>query len=161
VSFYDGATALGTAALNSGTPDQAIVHVSSLSAGTHTITAAYGGDPTFAGSTSAAVSQVVARLATHLTATPAVAGLAGPTLYLLTLNATLTRADNGAPLAGQAIAFSAGSTPICTAVTGANGVASCSGSMSALDILLSDGYRARFGGTASYQPSSASAPLIG
>jgi sugar lactone lactonase YvrE len=55
VQFLDGATVLGTAALNSGT---AALTTSSLAAGSHTISAVYSGDLNFAGS-SASLSQSV------------------------------------------------------------------------------------------------------
>jgi hypothetical protein len=57
VTFKDGSTTLGTGTLGSGT---ATFSTSSLTIGTHSITAVYGGDPNFAGSTSAALTQNVA-----------------------------------------------------------------------------------------------------
>lgn len=57
VSFYDGATQLGTAQtlLN----NTASVTITSLAVGTHSITAVYSGNAAVAGSTSAAVSELV------------------------------------------------------------------------------------------------------
>jgi sugar lactone lactonase YvrE len=55
VSFYDGATLIGSSALTAGSATIAPV----LIAGTHTITAVYAGDTNFTGSTSAALSQLV------------------------------------------------------------------------------------------------------
>ena len=57
VEYFDGATEIGSAGLN-GVP-QAMFATSALAAGTHSITAMYQGDGTFAPSTSIAVSQVV------------------------------------------------------------------------------------------------------
>ena len=57
VTFADGSTALGTGTLNSA--GQAIYSTSSLTLGTHSITASYGGDANFLASASAALSQVV------------------------------------------------------------------------------------------------------
>jgi hypothetical protein len=57
VTFMDGNTVLGTATLNAGI---VAYTTSALAAGTHSITAVYGGATGFAGSTSAAVTQVVA-----------------------------------------------------------------------------------------------------
>ncbi len=59
VTFYDGATALGTGAVSQvGGSYYATFSTSSLSAGSHTITALYGGDGNFA-SSSAALSYSV------------------------------------------------------------------------------------------------------
>ncbi len=59
VTFNDGTTALGSAPLNSS--GVATFQTSGLSVGTHSITAQYGGDANFTGSTSKALSQVVAQ----------------------------------------------------------------------------------------------------
>jgi len=57
VGFYDGTNKIGTGTLSSG---KATFTTSSLAAGTHSITAVYGGDTDFTGSTSSAVNEVVA-----------------------------------------------------------------------------------------------------
>jgi streptogramin lyase len=56
VSFYDGSTLLGTAALTSGS---AAFTTSSLAVGMHSITAAYSGDSNFKQVTSNAVSETI------------------------------------------------------------------------------------------------------
>ena len=56
VSFMKGTTVLGTGTLSSGT---ATFETSTLKVGTNSITAVYGGDPNFGGSTSKPVKQVV------------------------------------------------------------------------------------------------------
>ena len=56
VSFMNGGTVLGTGTLGSG---QAAYSTSSLAAGSYSVTAVYGGDTNFAGSTSAAVALTV------------------------------------------------------------------------------------------------------
>jgi len=57
VTFYDGATVLGTATLNAAS--QARLTISSLTRGTHTLTAQYGGDPNNTGSTSPPFTQEI------------------------------------------------------------------------------------------------------
>jgi hypothetical protein len=57
VTFFDGSTTLGTATLSS--TDTATLTTSSLAAGSHNLTASYGGDPNFSGSSSIAVSDQV------------------------------------------------------------------------------------------------------
>ena len=56
VTFKEGATTLGTGTLSGGT---ATFSTSSLAIGAHTITAVYGGDASFAGSTSPVLTQTV------------------------------------------------------------------------------------------------------
>ncbi len=56
VTFLDGTTTLGTGTLNGAV---ATYSTAALSPGTHSITAVYGGDRNYPGSTSAAVSQTV------------------------------------------------------------------------------------------------------
>lgn len=56
VTFYDGSTSLGSSTLSSGT---ATLSVSFSTTGTHSLTAVYGGDTTYASSTSSAVSITV------------------------------------------------------------------------------------------------------
>jgi sugar lactone lactonase YvrE len=56
VSFYDGTTLLGSEAL---AQDTATYTTSTLATGTHSITAVYGGDSTFAPATSTALTEIV------------------------------------------------------------------------------------------------------
>ena len=56
VTFYDGATTLGSAVLSTGS---ATLSTALLGSGSHSITAVYGGDSSYSGSTSAAITQVV------------------------------------------------------------------------------------------------------
>jgi subtilisin family serine protease len=57
VTFTDGVTTLGIAGVNGS--GSATLPVSILSAGSHSVTASYGGDSSFASSTSSAVTQTV------------------------------------------------------------------------------------------------------
>jgi len=56
VTFSDGVVQLGTVSLSSG---QAVLAISTLAGGAHTITATYNGDPNFSSSTSSGLSQTV------------------------------------------------------------------------------------------------------
>ena len=56
VSFSDSSTTIGTANLSGGI---ATLTISTLTAGTHSIAAVYGGDPNFSSASSAAVSETV------------------------------------------------------------------------------------------------------
>jgi Bacterial Ig-like domain (group 3) len=64
VTFKDGATTLGSAAVSG---NAASLTTSSLAIGTHSITAVYSGDSNFVGSTSNTVSQVVTKATTTTT----------------------------------------------------------------------------------------------
>jgi hypothetical protein len=127
---------------------------------THPLRAVYQGDPNFATSTSAGVSEVVQPAPTKLVASPAVLGLFPLQLTLLNLTATLTRTDTGAPVAGQTVTMTAGGTFLCSATTNSAGVATCNGTLGVLAILLGGGYTATFGGTPNYRGSTAFGPAI-
>jgi hypothetical protein len=66
VTFMSGSTALGTGTLSSGA---ASLTTTALPAGTDSITAVYGGDSDFSGSTSPAVNQVVGKASSNTTLT--------------------------------------------------------------------------------------------
>ncbi len=85
VSFYDGTTLLGTGTLNNGV---ATYRTSALSVGSHSMTAVYGGDSNFYGSTSPVLKQVVNKTATTTTLTSS----KNPSKYgeMVTFTATVT-----------------------------------------------------------------------
>ena len=86
VTFKDGSTVLGTQPLSAS--GQASYQTSSLAAGTHSITAVYSGDSTYASSTSPALSQSVNQASTGTS-------ISGPSSSTY----------------GQQVTFSAGVTP--------------------------------------------------
>ena len=65
-TFMDGTTTLGSVSLDAS--GRATLTTSSVAVGTHSITAVYGGDGSFSGSTSLALSQVVTPAALTVTA---------------------------------------------------------------------------------------------
>ena len=67
VTFFDGTTVLGVAALNAN--GVATLTIAGLSAGPHVITAAYGGDASHAGSTSMGANLVIAEASSPSTVT--------------------------------------------------------------------------------------------
>jgi glucuronoarabinoxylan endo-1,4-beta-xylanase len=81
VTFFDGSTSLGTAALSSGT---ASLTVNSLAVGNHTLTASYGGTTGFAASTSNGVALIVSAAVPPITIT------AHGTFSLATANQTIS-----------------------------------------------------------------------
>jgi hypothetical protein len=100
---------------------------------------------------------------TTVTATPAATSLVGNVLSLTGLTATVT-SPNG-PVGGQPVTFTAGSTPLCTATTDADGMATCDATvpcdaLSALTILQWLGYTATYTGDMAYQGSAGTGSLI-
>ncbi len=108
VTFYDGGTQLGTAALTSAT---ASYSTSTLAAGTHSITASYGGDSNYMASNSSAVTITVNALAattTTLTASPTTAAT-GTTVSFTAMVTAATGSPTGT------VTFLDGTTPLGTA----------------------------------------------
>ena len=110
-----------------------------------------GGVPTNNPQNAASITISYATVATSLTASPLLFG---------GISARLTRTDNGQPIAGQTIVFTAGGATLCTATTDANGTASCNSLLALLTAVLNLGYNATFAGNGAYLPSSAHGKLI-
>ena len=110
VTFKDGATTLGSGVINSGS---ATFTTSALSAGSHSITAVYGGDSNHTGVTSTAVTQTVLVNVTFTTSVPGlnvlVDGVSHPTPYTVaapvgnSLTISVAQYQNG--LTGTRYAF--------------------------------------------------------
>jgi len=94
VTFFDGATSLGTANLSN---NSAQLSLSNLAAGSHSITAQYAGDANFAGSTSAALMETINQVSTTTT----LASNLNPATFgqVVTLTATV-QAGSGISVAG-------------------------------------------------------------
>ncbi len=148
VSFLNGTVSLGTATLSGGT---ATLTVSTLATGTASLTASFAGTPSFAASTSSAVSEVV-NIATVMTTTalnaspnPAAAGAA------VTLTATVSAAA-GTPTGS--VTFLDGTATIGTAML-ANGVATYT--TSALAPASTHSLTAAYAGVTGFMGSTSSA----
>lgn len=113
VTFLSGTTTLGTAQLTSGA---ASLTTTDLPTGTDSITASYGGDADFAGSTSTAVSQTVNKAGSSValasSVNPSAAGQS------VTLTATISGQFSGA--ATGTVTFSNGSTGLGSASVSSN-----------------------------------------
>ena len=109
VTFKDGATTLGTGTLSGGV---ATFATSTLAIGAHTITAVYGGDTNFAGSTSSGVTQTVNKGAT----TTAVNATPNPSVFgasvTFTATVTVTAPASGTP--SGTVTFKDGATTLGT-----------------------------------------------
>lgn len=124
VTFLDGPTSLGTATVNAA--GQATLTVTTLTAGTHGLTAAYAGDARDASSTSAVYNQVVQQAATSISLTssvnPSFAGAPVTFTASLTSNGslptgTLTLSDGGSPVATAALSLTGAASFTLTALT--------------------------------------------
>ena len=143
VTFKDGATLLGSAALSGGTASLA---TAALSTGSHTITASYGGDANYLSSVSAAVSQTVNKANT----TTVVSSSANPA----TVGQSVTFTAQVSPTAATGtVTFYDGGNPIGTAAVVA-------GSASLSTAALSVGphsITATYGGDGNYNSSTSAA----
>jgi subtilase family serine protease len=104
VTFYNGTTQIGTGTLSSGTATLSY-NTSALNYGSYSITATYGGDSSFAGSTSAAVTlniEYFSLSASPTTVTITAPGQSGST--------TITVTPDG-PLSASSLAFSCSGLP--------------------------------------------------
>ena len=126
VSFYDGTTNLGSAALDAS--GSANLQIDSLSVGSHNIKAIYSGDSIFLPSTSTVLTQVVNKAATSTSLTSNSANVTDG--QPVTLAATITVTPPGtsavAPPTGT-VTFTDGGTALgMGTVSTANGVTSAS-----------------------------------
>jgi hypothetical protein len=125
VTFFDAGTQIGTGTLSNGTASFTTT-ATGLTTGSHAITASYGGDATFAGSTSVTLVQTVNKAATTvaLTVSPDPAGVG----QSITFTATITASPNSAPGATGSITFVADGGTVIGSGTITNNTASVTSS---------------------------------
>jgi hypothetical protein len=112
VTFKDGAAVLGTGTLNAGS---ARFTTSSLAIGSHSITAAYSGDPKFVGSTSAMLIQKVVQKVDKIPTTTTLSSSLNPSTFGQRVQFTATvSSGSGTPPNGEAVRFKDGSTVLGT-----------------------------------------------
>jgi len=121
VSFYDGETLLGTANVNSS--GAAALPVTSLSAGAHSLTAVYSGNPAFASSTSSVFTETITTL-TGTTTTLVAAPNPATAGESVTLTATVSPAPTGSSLG--TVSFYNGATLLGSGTLNSSGVATFS-----------------------------------
>ncbi|HEY6471929.1 MAG TPA: Ig-like domain-containing protein [Acidimicrobiales bacterium] len=143
VTFFNGASILGTAPLAGG---HATLTVSNLAVGNDQVEASYAGSATYGGSaTAGAAIQTVTQAKTTLTAS---------TLSGSTISATLTTAYG--PVAGATVTFTTDSTALCTATTNAQGVASCTlTGLQTFNVEFNGVYTASYAATTDYSAATA------
>ncbi|MGA6985083.1 MAG: Ig-like domain-containing protein, partial [Terriglobales bacterium] len=122
VTFNNGSSVLGTAALSAGV---AALTTSSLPVGAFTITASYGGDANFAASTSPGLRQVVNSTTKSATSTALVSTL-NPSIYGQKVTWTATVTTSGSVTPTGKVNFTWDGYSIGTATLNASGVATLS-----------------------------------
>lgn len=122
VSFFDGASPLGTASLTDGVATLTVPNLGAL--GGHSLTASYAGNPSFQPSTSSALGENVnqANSTTSLTSSPT----AAPYGQAFSLNATVAAAAPGGGVPTGTVTFFEGPTNLGSAPLNGSGVASIS-----------------------------------
>jgi hypothetical protein len=147
VTFKDGSNALGTAMLAGS---QATFSTSALGPGSHSITAVYGGDANFAGSTSPALNQVVVSATTT-----SVVSSANPSIVTqsVTFTATVSVVPPGSGMPTGTMTFKDGTSVLGTGTLS-------SGQATFTTSLLTAGSHsitAVYGGSANFQASTSAA----
>ncbi|MGH7267945.1 MAG: Ig-like domain repeat protein [Candidatus Rokuibacteriota bacterium] len=152
VEFFDGATSLGTGALDGA--GQATLTTSALALGAHAITAAYAGDGSYSGSTSTpALTQTVDPAAT----TTALGSSANPSVVGqgVTVTATVTAAPPASGTPTGTVMFTVDGTPQAPVALAGGQVSLALGTGLALGAHTIE---AQYGGDANFTASTA-APL--
>ena len=152
VTFLDGTSSLGSANLSGG---GAFFTTSSLSAGTHSITASYPGDTNYPSATSAAQTLTVTALPTpaiSLTASTISTTYGSP----VTLTSTLT-STSGVPTG--TVIFYTGTTSLGTGVINGNGIATFTTPPAALPP-GSDAVTAAYSGSSQFSAVTSTATTV-
>ncbi len=147
VTFYDGSTSLGTAALSSG---KATLTTSSLSGGSHSLTATYAGSASFYSSTSAALSQTVGWATTTALTTSLPSGSVFGQAVLLT--ATVAPQGTTTNPTGTVTFYDGAASLGSATLSTAGGVTTASLTVSSLGV-GSHGLTASYGGASSFLSS--------
>ena len=150
VTFLDGPTVIGTKALNAS--GVATFATTTLTAGTHAITARYGGDNMFGGAVSTAVTETVGIFATTntLTASATTVVTGAPVTMTATLTAT-TATPTGT------VTFLDGTTPLGTGTLNGSGVTTFSATALAIG---THSITAQYAATGNFSGSISSAVQI-
>jgi hypothetical protein len=130
VTFKDGAATLGTGALNGS--GHAILFTAALAVGSHSITAVYGGDGNFTGSTSAALTQNVIKgtTTTAVATSGSPSSLGGSVTFTATVNVA-----SGAGIPTGTVTFKDGTSTLGTgALNGVGGNDQATFSISTLGV---------------------------
>ncbi|MFO0930836.1 MAG: Ig-like domain repeat protein [Gemmataceae bacterium] len=154
VTFFDGATTLGSGTLSGGV---ATLSVSTLAVGSHpNLTASYGGDANFNTSVSSAQSLTVSKAGTGsaLGVAPASSSFG----QMVTLTATITATAPGAGTPTGTVTFFDGASSLGTGTLNASGVATLSKSNFTVGTHAT--LTAQYGGDGNFNASTSSAQSL-
>jgi hypothetical protein len=119
VQFFDGATSLGSVALSGGV---AAMMTSTLSVGSHSITAVYSGDSSYATSTSGALTQVVNGVV--VSTTTSLSSSPNPSTFGQSVSLVATvKPTSGTTTPTGSVTFMDGATALGTRALNSSGVA--------------------------------------
>ena len=110
VTFLDGSNPIGTGTLTNGV---ATFQTSSLSLGTHPITAKYAGDSNYGPVTSTVLNEVIAKYTAVLT----INGIPNPSLYAQAVTMTITVTGSGGVIPTGTVTLMDGPNPLGSALT--------------------------------------------
>lgn len=131
--------------------------VSFVGVGTCLVRASQAGDNTYEPAPVVTQSFEVGRAGTTLAPSETAKGVLG--LTPTTFSAVLTRGDSTpdapAPVGGQTVSFAVAGKSMCSAVTDAQGVATCTATIGLLNALREKTYSASFAGSTYYEPATA------
>ena len=157
VTFFDNGGSIGTGSVAAG---KATLTTTTLSVASHPITASYGGDGNFVGSsTTGPLSQVVnsGQVATTIALTSSV----NPSTVgqIVTLTATVAPVGGGTPNFTGSVTFSEGATVLGTSPVTASGLSSISlPQLSSTSAIGTHTFTASFSGGGNYLGSSTTSP---
>lgn len=152
----------GTPVLAPATPATCSTTATSASpVGRYPVTCTTPGDPRFgAFDATPGTLEILPNVPTTTVASPILLRLAPTKLTLGTVTARLATATG--PVVGQPVRFTAGGAAVCTAVTDARGIATCTANVAGLvRLLLAGRVTATYDGRPGLLPSSGAAALVG
>ncbi|MGA8937833.1 MAG: FG-GAP-like repeat-containing protein [Acidobacteriaceae bacterium] len=155
VTFYDGTTMLGTGTLATGA---ATYTTTGLPVGSDSITATYGGDANFSGSTSSAVVVAVSAATTPIGTSTALSASASSAVSGTTITFTATvKQASGTTVPGGSVTFLDGTTTLGTGSLNGLGVATYAASTLAVG---THSITATYGGATGFTGSTSTAVSV-
>ncbi len=148
VTFYDGSASIGAVPVNSA--GNASLVVSTLTVGTHSLSASYGGDSSFLASVSSTLAEEVV---TQIQTSTTLAVSPNPAAFGQAVTLTATVAENGTGLPTGFVTFYDGASTLGTVVLDSSGHAHLSTSTLGAG---SDQLRASYGGDTLFAGSTSS-----